>query len=331
MKIQRNILLSQHTTFKTGGPADFFCEIEKKEDLLRCFDWIEREKLNFFCLGNGSNLLVNDSGFRGAIIKITSNKTVWKDNKSTSASGTMLSKLINEASERDMGGLEWAFGIPATLGGAVKNNAGAFGGEMAKSVESVEIFNSKNKAFKKIGNKECGFSYRKSVFKENNNWIVWQITLIWEKKEREKIIKNIASFLEKRKEKQPLEYPSAGSFFRNPSLSNLENSKRKALINRFIEKELAKPNKREGESENDIREKIEQSNMLPAAYLIEEADLKGRVVGGAQVSNKHANFIVNTGNAKTEDIVILASLIKQKVRTEFGIQLHEEVEYVGFN
>jgi len=156
--------------------------------------------------------------------------------------------------------------------------------------------------------------------------------LKWERKDQDSINESVHNFLTQRRDRQPLEYPSAGSFFRNPMMTHLEKNEREEMANAFVKHELDKcaPDQDKFKVEKAIRDRTERDNALPAAYLIEAAGLKGRSIGGAQVSKKHANFIVNAGNAKTEDVIILASLVKQKVRTKFGVQLHEEVEYVGF-
>jgi len=331
MHIQKNISLSQYTTFKTGGPAEYFCEIDTKEDLLKCFNWIKLNKTAFFCLGNGSNLVINDLGFPGTVLKMNNIASVWDKNKSTSGAGTPLAVLINEAKRHGLGGMEWGFGIPATLGGAVRNNAGAFGSDISKTLVSVEIFDTEKAEFRIIQNKDCDFSYHKSIFQTKPTWLIWQASLVWEEREEKEIEENIQKYLNQRKEKQPIESPSAGSYFQNPLLSNMDEKKREQIVEDFVKRAL--PNTLDGERDRlseEIRKKVSQSGVLPAAYLIEETGLKGRSIGGAQVSEKHANFIINTGQAKTEDIIILSSIIKQKVRTKFGIQLHEEVEYVGF-
>jgi UDP-N-acetylmuramate dehydrogenase len=332
MNIQKNIALSQHTTFKTGGMADFFCEIKTKDDLLEVFRWIRKDGLKYFALGNGSNLLVNDAGFRGVAVKPANDSIVWKSSQSVTGAGVLLPALIMEAKKYQLGGMEWAFGIPATLGGAVRNNAGAFGSDMSKIVEAVEIFDSSSMKFKVIKNKECSFSYHRSVFQDQPTWLIWEVTLEWEKKNQDLIDQAMQKFLNQRKNRQPLERPSAGSYFRNPSLAHLEKNKKEEMINTFVEVELAKcaPDQDKFIAEKETRTRVEQADTLPAAYLIEATGLKGRTIGGAQVSEKHANFIINTGGAKTEDVVILASMVKQKVRNKFGVQLHEEVEYVGF-
>ena len=332
MNIQKNIPLAQYTTFKTGGPADFFCEVNTKNDLVECFEWIKNNKKDFYILGGGSNLLINDLGFRGIVIKISNTNISWEGSRSAVGAGTSLISLINEAKKNNLGGLEWAFGIPASLGGAVRNNAGAFGYDMAGVVKAVTIFDANKEEFFSIPQNRCDFTYHKSVFHNNPGWILWEIEISWENSDGKTIQKNIANFVERRKADQPLEFPSAGSFFRNPQLSRLSDVRQEGLIKSFVENELDKSHddqKKKG-IEKEIRNKINKNNLIPAGFLIESAMLKGKTIGGAQVSNKHANFIINTGNAKTEDVVILASIIKQKVRTKFAIQLHEEVEYVGF-
>lgn len=289
MDIQTNISLKEYTTFKTGGAARYFCEVNTKKELADCISWTKEEKANFFCLGGGSNLLINDLGFNGLVIKVANSQVRWEGDASLCGAGVLLTHLIDEAKTRGLGGLEWIYGVPATLGGATRNNAGAFGSSISSFIETVEVYDTEKNNFIVLPKDKCGFSYHKSVFHEKPGWIIWEIILTWEKEDGSIIKEKINDFFGRRKMKQPLEYPSAGSFFRNPSETR------------------------------------------SAGRLIEEAGLKGRRIGGAQVSDKHANFIINTGNAKTEDIVMLASIIKQKVRTRFKIQLHEEVEYVGFD
>ena len=332
LQIQRNIPLKNYTSFKIGGLADFFCEIYTKEDLGDCFHYVKNKKLPFFYLGNGSNLLVNDLGFRGIVLKLCNKKVAWQKNCSTAEVGILLSELINSACARGWGGLEWAYGIRATLGGAIRNNAGAFGSAMSDSVVAVEIFDIAKEKFFTLPNKKCKFSYHKSIFHQKPGWIIWQAILDWRKTNRETVHNKINSRLKERVDKQPLEYPSAGSFFRNPSIKNLKKAKKKLIIENFIKKELSKAKRGENLKELAVKIKIriDSSNSLPAGYFIERAGLKGKRIGGAEISKKHANFIVNTGKAKAEDIIILASIVKQKVRQKFGVQLREEVEYVGF-
>lgn len=332
MNIQKNIPLAGYTTFKTGGSADYFCEIRTKEDLVECFDWIKKDKLPYFCLGNGSNLLINDQGFRGVVLKMVNDHIEWDGKRCVAGAGITLANLINEAKKRNLGGLERCFGIPASLGGGIRNNAGAYGSELATYLESVEIFDIKTGKFETVSKDKFGFSYHKSIFLTKPDWIVWQATLVWEDRDIDGINAEIKKFLNFRSERQPLEKPSAGSFFRNPSLTTLNKTKRDELVELYTKKELSKEKDEENKNrrKKEVEDFVTKTETLPAGFFIEQTGLKGREVGGAQVSTKHANFLVNKGNAKTEDVIILASMVKQKVRAKFGVQLFEEVEYVGF-
>ena len=324
MKIQKNILLASYTTFKIGGPAKFFCEAKDEDEIVEALKFAREKNLPVFVLGGGSNVLVSDKGFDGLVIKISN--SAWKfdflNGSSTSlikcGAGCPLGKIVSESVKAGFAGLEWAAGIPGTVGGAVRGNAGAFNSSMSEIIESVralEILNSKSEAlnnFKfQISNfktKDCEFDYRNSIFKKKPSLIILSATLKLKKGDRAESEKKVKEILAKRKEMQPTDFPSPGSYFKNPV------AKDKKLIRQF---------------ETDTGNKV-KDNKIPAPYLIEECGLKGKKIGGAMVSEKHANFIVNTGNATAEDVVMLAAVIKTKVRDKFGIQLQEEAQMVGF-
>jgi len=195
----------------------------------------------------------------------------------------------------------------------VRGNAGAFGGTIGEIVESVRVLDSDaistgSLATLGMTTRGCQFAYRDSIFKQNPKLIILSVKLKLKKGDKDESEKKIKEILAARKEKQPMDFPSAGSFFKNPIIKN------KKLIAEF---------------ERDTEKKI-KDNKIPAGYLIDQLDLRGKKIGGAMVSEKHANFIVNTGKATSEDIVMLAAIIKTKVRNKFGIQLKEEVQMVGF-
>jgi UDP-N-acetylmuramate dehydrogenase len=241
-------------------------------------------------------------------------------------SGYFLAKLASESVKNNLTGLEWAAGIPGTVGGAVCNNAGSFGkcmGDIIKEVEVLKIEKgllmadpskaekSGNREAKKrkleiikLYKKQCQFSYRNSMY------VILSAVLKLEKGNGAKSRGVIFRYLKSRVEKQPLKYPSAGSVFINPILNDNQ-----------IEKLI----KRNSELNN-----ICKNNVIPVGWFVEKLQLKGKKIGGAIISEKHGNFIVNTDNAKAEDVVILISIIKQKVRSKFEVQLKEEIEYVGF-
>jgi len=190
MEFQKNVSLKNYTTFKIGGRAKYFFIAKKKEDLIKAVATAKKLKLPFFVLGSGSNLLVSDQGFKGLVIKY----------------GQPLSSYVSK-------GLEWAIGIPGTVQGAVCGNAGAFKKSMKDVVEKVEVFDAKTGKIKFFKNKDCQFSYRNSIFKKNKNLIVLSVKI----KPKKSNIKKIKQYLNYKKERQPLNCPSAGSIFKNPS------------------------------------------------------------------------------------------------------------------
>jgi UDP-N-acetylmuramate dehydrogenase len=283
---KKNISLAPYTTFKIGGAAKYFYTVKSIEDLTGAVKLAKKEGLPFFILGNGSNVLVSDKGFDGVVIKIENCKLKIVNCKITVDAGVLLTKLVNESVKAGLTGLEWAAGIPGTIGGAIRGNAGALGSSMADLIKTVEVFDITNLKIQTFENKDCKFGYRDSVFKHNKNLIIFSAELELKKGDRKKSEKLIKEYLKQRKEKQPLEYPSAGSIFKNP-------------------------------------------NGRAAGYLIEQCGLKGKKIGKAMISEKHANFIVNLGNAKAKDVKKLIDLCKEKVKEKFGIELEEEIEYLG--
>jgi len=340
IKIKKNIPLSKYTTFKIGGPAKYFCLVKSNDEIEKALEFAEKNKLKIFVLGGGSNLLISDRGFDGLVIKTQNTRYKIQNSNIICDGGLSLMKLVSESVKSNLTGLEWAAGIPGTVGGAIANNTGANGKCMADVVRDIEILDigywilgnppnpllqKGNKIIpslsrrtreisgleiRKLNNKECEFSYRDSVFKREKKYIILSAVLKLKKGNQEESKKTISEILKSRKEKQPLEYPSAGSIFKNPAV---DDEHFKKLIKKYPE-----------------LKNIVKDNIVPAGWLIEKAGLKGKKIGGAMVSEKHCNFIVNFNNAKAEDVVILISLIKQKIRTYLGIQLKEEIEYVGF-
>ena len=310
--IQKNISLSKYTSFKIGGPAKYFCVVENREQIKEALEFAKENKLKVFILGGGNNLLISDKGFDGLIVKIQDTRyKIQADNKIFIGSGLSLAKLVLESVKNNLVGLEYLMGIPGTVGGAIVNNAGAFGKCMGDVIKEVEVLEIKKLKIKKLDNKECQFEYRNSIFKKEKKYIILNAVLRLEKGDQEESKKTITEILESRRKKQPLEYPNAGSVFKNPVVDDVLLEK--------LKKEFPELNK------------IAKNNIISTGWLIEQVEgLKGKKIGDAMVSKKHCNFIVNIGNAKAEDVIILVSLIKQKVRSHFGIQLKEEIEYVGF-
>ncbi len=307
--VKENVLMSSYTTFKIGGPARYFFTAKSEKDIKNSVKAAQEQKLPFFILGAGSNLLVSDKGYGGLVIKIQNTGLKAGNSDILADSGASLNAAVNLSAKKMLAGLEWAAGIPGTVGAAVYGNVGAFGSTMAGNIKKVKALDIKNFKIKEFSAKDCKFGNKGSIFKENKNLIIISVVLALKKGEKEEIRKEIKRFVEYRKNNHPLEMPSAGCFFKNHA-KKIED---KELLKKFPE--LIEFNK---------------GSRIPTSYLIDKAGVKGKIIGKAQVSLKHANFIVNLGGAKAEDVLALVKLIKEKVYEKFRINLEEEVQKLGF-
>lgn len=327
--VKRDILLKNYTTFKIGGPAKYFFIAKTKTDLILAIKMARKNSLPFFVLGKGSNILVSDEGFDGIAIKMKNEKLKIKNYNSKfkifCESGMPLAKLVSKSLQIGATGLEWAMGIPGTVGGAIRGNAGAFGGSIGKLVKTVNVLNSENLKTKIFKNKDydspsassrkagpyCKFGYRDSIFKSKKNLIILSCEIQLEKSNKKIIQKKIKEYLARRKESQPLNFLSAGSTFKNftPHRKEFYGAGPKSL------KEL---------------KKFKKIGIIPAGYLIEKCGLKGKKIGNAKISEKQANFIINLGNGKAKDVIKLIKLIKKEVKNKFKINLEEEIQLLGF-
>lgn len=308
---RENVLLREHTTFWIGGPARFFYVAETEEELLRALRVVREENLPHFLLGGGSNTLASDNGFSGLVIK-TRNSKIEKlgPQKVGAEAGIKLKEVVRFYLEEGLSGMSWASGIPGTLGGAIKGNAGAFGASMGESVLSVKVFDFEEGKVKTMDRSECAFSEKKSSFRENKNLIILSAELKAglgkENKIREKVMKN----LDYRFNNHPMSFPSAGCIFKNVDPGRVKNE---ALFEKF-----------------PLLKKFKKRGIIPTGYLIEKAGLKGKRIGNAKISEKHSNFIVNLGGASSEDVVELVALAKEEVKKTFDVEIEEEITYLGF-
>ena len=310
-EIKKNVLLKNYTTFKIGGRAKYFYIAKNTEDLIKAILVAKKFKLPFFILGGGSNLLVSDEGFRGLVIKILFSKSYFLNSQISAEAGTILGQLISATLNTGLTGLEWAAGIPGTVGGAICGNAGAFKKSMKNIVKEVEVFDLKNKKIKILKNRDCKFGYRDSIFKQKKNLIILSATLQLKKGNKKEIEKKIKEYLNFRKEKQPLNLPSAGSVFKNFTPHRNEVSGAGPALKMALQE-------------------FNRKDLIPAAYLIEKCGLKGKKIGKVKISEKHANFIVNLGGGKAKDVKKLINLAKKKVKNKFSITLEEEIQFLGF-
>lgn len=314
-KIKQNIPLAQLTTFKIGGSAKFFIEVKTKDDLLEALDWAKKNKEQYVILAGGSNILINDKGINGLVIKVCNKNITVRGERIECGAGANLIKTARLVANNGLTGMEWAVSIPGTVGGAVRGNAGAYGSCIQDLVETAEVFNPKHlgkKKFIQFSNKDCQFKYKESIFKQSpwSSGLIWQIILKLRKGNVNNINGLISKYLEHREQTQP-KLPSAGCIFKNVEIANLRQST-PTYANEAMETGAVKGGK------------------VGAGWLIEKAGLKGKTIGGAKISLEHANFIINIGKATAEDVVMLISFIKQRVRDKFNIQLNEEIQYFGF-
>ncbi|MBU4486108.1 MAG: UDP-N-acetylmuramate dehydrogenase [Candidatus Delongbacteria bacterium] len=276
--------MSKHTFYRIGGPAKIFVAPENTGELKEVIEICKQDKIEFFILGKGSNVLVSDSGYDGCIIDFSKyfTKISSYGDLITAQSGSRLSEIASVAEMNSLTGFEEFAGIPGTLGGALIMNAGCYGSEISDKISSVNVLTNGNVVT--IDKKDLKFGYRRSSLKGS---IILEAVISLEKGDAKLISERIAEFKIKRKNNQPLNMPSCGSVFKRPA-----------------------------------------DNF--AGKLIEDCGLKGKSIGGAMVSDLHAGFIVNTGNARSEDVLSLIKHIKKEVFNRYQVQLEEEVIFLGF-
>ena len=308
--VRENEPLKNHTTFQIGGPAKFYIEVGNPEDLISVLKILKEEKVEYLMLGGGSNLLVSDNGYNGAVIKIKPRELQINGTEVIVDSGYALAGLLMKTLETGLTGMEFAAGVPGTVGGAIKGNAGTFGESMDKVVKAIDFIND-NLVMQAITKEDCKFIYRHSIFKEHDAWLVVSAKLELEKGDIEASRKLVDKRIADRKENQPYGYPSAGCAFKNVIYSE----------------EIAAKLREIGW---DVPDKFKEFGKIPTSWIIEHLDLKGKTIGKAQISVRHANYIINLGGAKAEEVIQLISLVKQQVRDKADIQLQEEVRYLGF-
>ena len=308
MNLKTNVPLSDFNNFKIGGPAEYFFEAHSIEELGEAMRLSER--LNFFILGGGTNVLMSDGGFNGLIIHNKVDGIHRKGIYLTAGSGVLVSDILNFCIRNSLSGLEWAGGLPGTIGGAIRGNAGAFKGEIKDNVFEVKSLDFKTLKEKVRNNKECRFGYRNSVFKLGdgvNEFITW-VTLKLKKGDKKEIQKQISEKINYRNLKHPMNYPNIGSTFKNIPLSKISKELQKGF-SAFV--------------------KTDPFPVVPTTKLLALAGLKGKRVGGAMISEKHPNFIVNFDHAKAEDVKALIKIAKDAIFTKYGIRLEEEIVYLG--
>jgi len=285
---KENIFLNEpmkkHTSFKIGGNADIFLKAYSVEEIKKILKVSKDNNIPLFILGNGTNLLVRDEGYRGIILQIKLENIQINNTEVIVQSGVKNAILSKKLLDNSLTGFEFASGIPGTIGGAIKMNAGAYGSEMKEIVKEVTYLDYEGKIHI-IDNLDCKFDYRHSRF-FNDNAVILEVKLNLEKGNKEAIQEKVSELAKQRKEKQPVEYPNAGSTFK-------------------------------------------RGDGFITAKLIDECGLKGYTIGGAQVSEKHAGFIINKNNATSKDILNLIEYVQTKVKEKKGVDIKLEIEVIG--
>ena len=289
-KIKLNEPMKQHTSFKIGGPAEFFVKISTIEELKKILEFSKNNTIPLTVVGNGSNLLVLDTGIKGIVIKIELKQIdINKNNEEIEVivgSGVQIGLLAQKLLKEQITGFEELSGIPGTVGGAIVMNAGAHGKEMKDIVAEVTAIDYEGKIYK-FTNEQSEFTYRHSKFSKGE-YIILQTKLLFKKGSKEEIKEKMDEYAKYRKEKQPIEYPSAGSTFK-------------------------------------------RGNDFITAKLIDEAGLKGYQIGGAKISEKHAGFVINTGDATSQDVLNLVKYIQDKIYEKFQKKIELEIKILGEN
>ena len=310
MNIQSQVNLAKHTYFKLGGPADFFVEAKTREELVEAVRYAIDQKLPYLVLGGGSNVLIGDLGFRGLVIKnrtssvkikgfaggVDKGKVDLKEAIVEADSGVTANYLIRYTLDEGLAGLEDMLGLPGTVGGAVYNNSHHLDKLWGDHIVEVEVLDLEGK-IKKYTQKECQFDYDYSIFHKTKETIL-SASFQLKRGDKAKLWEVATAAVKRRSSTQPLGLPSSGCMFKNISLADRMR--------------LGVPT-------------------ASAGYLIDKAGLKGLSVGGAKVSDVHANFIVNDGTAKASDVNELVALVRSKVKEKFGVDLIEEVILIGAN
>lgn len=282
----QSVSMAEYTTMRVGGMASLLSAVTSAEQLIKAVRMAQEHNVRFAVIGNGSNVVFSDDGFSGLVIVTTGMKSFSIENTVIKADcGVSVTRLATEAQRAGLSGLEFAYGIPGTVGGGVYMNAGAYGGSLSDVVVSSICFDTEKQTIRKIDLEEHEFSYRHSIYTQNSNLVILAAMLELTHGDKNEIAEQMNAHLRSRKEKQPLEFPSAGSVFKRP-------------IGYY------------------------------AGELIEKSGLKGYRIGGAEVSEKHAGFIVNRGGATADDVKRLVEHIKHTVYQNYGVELDCEIKFI---
>jgi len=307
-RLKENEPLAKHTTWRIGGPARWLVEAKSPEEIQIAVQITETAGVKYLILGGGSNVLVSDAGFDGLVIRPALREIKVEGNLLTAEAGAPVSLVSRAALENNLSGLEWMITLPGTVGGAVRGNAGCFGCETGNLIKTVKLL--RDGKIVEVTDLEMNFDYRNSLVKQNRQEIILSATFELVPGDPIIIKSKMDELLAKRLASQPPAGGTAGCVFKNYVVKDDEFDRLK--------------------NETDIPNEMLEKKIISAGWLIDQMDLKSKQIGGAKISEKHANFIENVSGATASDVVQLIALVKMNARDRFGIQLVEEVEYIGF-
>ena len=306
--LKENIALAPLTTFKIGGLAKYFVRVTTVEELLAALELARKNTWPILILAGGSNLIVSDRGFEGLVIAIEIMGWQIKGEELISAPSTTMAELVDTSIEKGLAGLEWAGGLPGSFGGAVRGNAGCFGAEMKDIITSVTSIHVDTRQMVTRGHDDSQFEYRGSYYKYHPEVII-SATIRLRPGDKAELRLIADEHIQYRQARQPLEYPNAGSIFKNVPLEQVPERHLPLFADAI---------------------KNDPFLIVPSAKIIAVAGLKGMRVGDAQLSEKHSNYIVNLGQARASDVIVLINRIKTDIKSRYQIDLEVEPQLVGF-
>ena len=305
LRVASNEPLARYTRFAIGGPADIYAETASVDDFISALNVCRESGLEYAIIGGGTNLIVNDDGFRGVVLRFTADSVMADGTCVRADAGAELGRVVDCSIAAGLAGVETLAGIPGSFGAAVYGNAGAYGHSMSEVVHAVRFFD--GNSVRVFSDAECAFKYRESIFKTNKEWIVFSAKLLLAPADRIQLRRTADEILAVRNAKFPQTMKCAGSIFKNLLLAELPPQVASALP-----------------------EKVVREGKVPAAYFLEQAGAKSAARGDIRVAEYHANLIYNAGSGTARDLCDLIADLKTRVRERFGIELEEEVQYVGF-
>lgn len=304
LTVSRDTPLAAHTRFGIGGPADLYAETSSVEAFIAAWSAARESGMATAVIGDGTNLIVSDAGFRGIVLRYRSDRLAAQGNCVIADSGANLQDLVDFTIAGGWKGLETLAGIPGSVGAAVYGNAGAYGHSISERVVQVRFYDGGR--VRVLGNSECDFHYRESIFKRNKDWIIFSAELLLEPADAATLRQTADDILKVRNEKFPVTMQCAGSIFKNLLLKELP-----------------------AEVASSVPAAVVREGKVPAAYFLEQVGAKGMERGQIRVATYHANLIYNAGGGQAADLCALIAELKARVRGRFGFELEEEVQFVG--